>query len=163
MARKVAKARWSWLVLGLVGGVMFTLLWPGKPSLATATDRSENFLMATGYVADAAQDGAHEAVYLLDHQSGLLMAAILNRQTGKFTQMYQRTIANDFGVDAKSARYMMVTGQCTIRQMPTARTCLYVTELRSGQMIAYTFPWLGEQPGRGVGDFIALDLVRFRN
>ena len=157
MAQKVVKARWTWLAFGILAGAAIGVFWPPQYSWATATDRHENFLIATGFV-----DGDHEAVYMLDHQNGLLLCTIINRQTGKFGQLYRRPIAQDFGVPPTQARYMMVTGRVTIRSEPRAQTCLYLTEVRSGQMIAYTFPWLGEQPGQAVGNLIPLDKFRFR-
>ena len=158
MARTIARARWSWLVLGILAGALAAVFWPQRQSLAVATDRSQNFIIATGLIDEGRP---HEAVYILDAASGILTAAIVNRQDGTFSQAYQRRIAADFGIAATGAQYMMVTGRTSFSTEPNARTCLYVAEVRSGRLVAYTFPWQGEMPGAGFGDFIKLGEFQF--
>ncbi len=45
-------ARLTWIALGLAGGLALAAFWPSTPLHAVATDRSESFAMATGYLDD---------------------------------------------------------------------------------------------------------------
>ena len=78
------KQYWAvWLAIGLVVGLMIGGIWPDTPLHAVATDGTENFALATGFVDDGA-----EAVYLLDFLTGTLRAAVLSNQSRGFQAYY---------------------------------------------------------------------------
>lgn len=81
-----------WLVLGLIAGVMIGQFWPNTPLHAVATDRVDNYAIATGPV-----DEDMEAVFFLDFLTGTLKAAVLSRdsRTPKFRAFYEANINAD--------------------------------------------------------------------
>lgn len=81
-----------WLVLGVIAGVSIGRLWPDTPVHALATDRVQNFAIATGPV-----DEEMEAVFFLDFLTGTLKAAVLSRdaRTPQFRARYEANINAD--------------------------------------------------------------------
>ena len=78
--RYFPKQSWPvWLAIGLLVGFVIGGLWPDTPLHAVATDRTENFAMATGFVDDGV-----EAIYFLDFLTGTLRAAVLSNQGAAF-------------------------------------------------------------------------------
>jgi hypothetical protein len=69
--------RLVWLGMGLVGGLILCGVWPQTPLHAVATDRSETFAVATGFV-----DEGIEAVYFLDFLTGDLSAVVWADKAG---------------------------------------------------------------------------------
>lgn len=187
MLRSIVDRRGWWLVAGLVAGLAVGHFWtssqvarqrdpsqveallgrlfPATPVHAVATDRYENFAIATGPL-----DNDVEAVYFLDFATGDLTGAVLSVQTGAFSAFYRYNILNDFGVDAsKSPRFLMVTGVADIRRGGTrwrpGRSVIYIAELTTGRVAAYGVPWMPETHKRGqpfMGEFIPLDIAPFR-
>jgi len=152
------------LIVGLVVGSMLQGVWPTVPVHATATHGQENFAIATGLV-----DNTVEAIYFLDFLTGELKAGILNRQ-GKFSMVYQRNIAADFGGQAQNAKYLMVTGLVDMpggganRQPPAS--AVYVAEATSGDVAAYMIPWNPSAFAQSRPDqdtLLPLDKQKFRN
>ncbi len=164
MSSALVHRRGVWLLAGLVVGLAAGALLPHAPLHAVATDRQENFAIATGPL-----DESVEAIFMLDFLSGTLKAYAINTVTGKFTGYFERTILNDLGIDAsKNPKYLVVTGGANLRRsgsiQPSASVC-YVAELTSGKMAAYAIPWSrgqsnATQPVRGT--FLILDVVQFR-
>lgn len=161
--------RGAWLVLGVfVGLALGGLLpiWPETPLHAVATDRYENFAIATGAV-----DNDVEAIYFLDFLSGELMAAVLSNQSGKFIAFYRQNVVQDLGIDvSKNPRYLMVTGIANLirgqaRYRP-APSVVYIAELTTGRVAAYNVPWEPNLHRRNqvfMGNFVLLDVSQFRN
>jgi hypothetical protein len=153
----------TWLLLGLMAGLLISFT--RAPVHAVATDRHENFVICTGPV-----DTDVEAVYFLDHLTGDLTGAVLSTQSGKFNTLYRHNILNDLKVDpSKNPRYLMVTGQANLRRgasrLRPALSCVYVAELTTGRIAAYTIPWSPERHNSGepyVGQFHVLDVGTFR-
>jgi hypothetical protein len=153
-----------WLSLGLILGVSLSYLMPFAPAHAAATDRYENFAICTGPVSDDL-----EGVFVLDSVAGQLQAFILDPQTGQFSLRYARMIGQDMGVaNAANGRYVMVTGFANISPRATggqrsSQCVLYVAELSSGNLGAYTLPFAGRS-GAGVAavDFLPLHRIQFR-
>src|ERR1035438_3794890 len=79
---------------GLALGLILGGFWPNTPLHAVATDRRDNFAIATGYLDDAI-----EAVWCLDAATGDLRAVALSKQTGTFNVFFARNILADLGVD----------------------------------------------------------------
>ncbi len=132
---------------------------------ASATDRYENFAIATGQL-----DNDIEAVYFLDFLTGDLKAAALSLQTGKFNSFYEYNVLKDLEVDAtKNPRYLMVTGVVNLRrqggQLQPSTSVVYVAELTSGKVAAYMTPYLKQTINSGKtyqGEMVALDVRQFR-
>jgi len=163
-----------WLVLGLVAGLMIGQFWPETPLHAVATDRVNNFAIATGPV-----DEECEGVFFLDFLTGTLKAAVLSRdsRSPQFRARYEANINADLaktitflntargvGGTAKKTRttargqiqvpatpsYMMVTGMMNLRadprqgRTPPGRCVVYVAETNTGIVMAYVVPWSSE-------------------
>lgn len=154
-----------WLAFGLVLGVLISGFWPHTPLHAVATDRFDNFAIATGPM-----DEAVEAIFFLDFLTGDLRAAVIGDQTGTFTSFYQYNILQDLEVDpSKNPRFLMVTGYADLRRgsarMRPGRGVVYVAELTSGKVAAYAVPWNPQARAAGQvfkGSLIRLDVTQFR-
>jgi hypothetical protein len=140
--------RWKqyrWLggvALGLLVGLALSGFWPQTPLHAVASDRSETFGMATGYL-----DAEVEAVYLLDYLTGDLTAVVAGKQPGTWTGLYRTNVAGDLGADRqRNPKFMMVTGVATLRRgggsrlQPSGSMC-YVADVTSGRVAAYAILW----------------------
>ena len=127
-------------------------MWPNTPLHAVATDRADNFALATGFVDDGI-----EAVYYLDFLTGSLRAAVLSNQSRGFQAFYETNIHADMaaamassGIQApQKPSYMMVTGLADIRRMGAQRVrpgsaVLYVAESNTGFVLVYVVPWSPE-------------------
>jgi len=165
MLRAVIQNRGLWLAAGLAVGWLVHSLWSETPLDAVATDRHENFAVATGPL-----DEDVEAFYFLDSATGDLMASVLSTQSGKFNSFYKYNILNDLGVDpGKNPRFLIVTGVADIRRgsarIRPGRSIVYVAELTTGKVGAYAIPWARERHNAGqpfVGTFVPLDVTRMR-
>lgn len=173
--REILKSRGVWLVAGLILGAI-GMRWLGPQNepffplpqaRATATDRYENFALATGPL-----DTDVEGVFILDFLTGDLKATVLSSQLGRFNAYYQRNIIEDLGIDpAKNPRYLMVTGVVNLRRPlgQTARPAacaVYIAELTTGKIAAYAIPWTPQFHNAGVpvnGELIPLDVTQFRD
>ncbi len=165
MLHAVRKSRSVWLFAGIGIGLVIHALWADAPLEAVATDRYENFAIATGPL-----DNDVEALYFLDSATGDLMAAVLSTQTGQFNSFYKYNILNDLGVDpGKNPRFLIVTGVADIRRgsarLRPGRAIVYIAELTSGKVGAYAIPWARERHNAGqpfVGTFVPLDVTQMR-
>jgi hypothetical protein len=161
----------SWaigLALGLVVGLIFGGLWPSSPLHAVATDHSENFAMATGFVDDNV-----EAVFLMDFLTGSLKAAVVSNQRPGFQAFYESSVLADLatsiaelnvrikaenvarkkqGAPARpdvqapqTPHFLMVTGMADLRRGAArarpSRSVVYVAETNTGVVLAYVLPW----------------------
>lgn len=169
MWQAAKRSRGGWLVAGVLLGLFagsFLPGWPDTPLHAVATDRYDNFAIATGSL-----DEDIEAVYFLDFLTGDLMGAALGIQTGRFIAFYKYNILGDFGVDAsKNPRFLMVTGFANLvrggARMQPANSVIYVAELTTGKVAAYSIPWDPTSHRRNqpvMGTFARLDVQQFRN
>ena len=156
-------------LLGLVAGCLLTvgvMNFTAPSTLhAVATDRQENFAIATGMV-----DVGIEAVYTLDFLTGELKAAVLNSHTRSFTVSYQRNIMADLGIEpGKTPKFAMVTGQTHLRtgaSFKLAPTVVYVAELTSGKMGVYAFVYSQNNLSRpemtATQEFVCLQVIPIR-
>ncbi|MGD9648601.1 MAG: hypothetical protein AB7U73_23015 [Pirellulales bacterium] len=166
------RRRGAWFAGGAMFGFAAAALlfgagvWPHTPLHATATDRYENFAIATGPL-----DENVEAVFFLDFISGDLKAAVLSPQFGRFNAMFARNILNDLGVDpTQNPHYLMVTGVANLRrsgggQFRPSASVVYVAELTTGKIAAYSVPWRPDIHNAGApfqGQMILLDVAPFR-
>ena len=157
------------LAIGLLLGLIVGGLWPDTPLHGTATDRNENYAMATGYV-----DEGVEAIYFLDFLTGTLRAAVLSNVNARFQAHYAGNVNADLanviqlsntnlaqtnmqrrraGLPPlpqlqlpQSPNYLMVTGGIDMRRAGGMRTqyplaALYVAETNTGIVLTYLIPW----------------------
>ena len=131
--------------IGLAGGVVIGLVigmfCQQTPIHAVATDRVDNFAVATGPLDDDT-----EALFYLDFLSGELKATALSPIVRKFFASFTANVNHDLGVDlSKNPQYLMVTGNSIFRrgggQVQPGNSVVYVAELTSGKVAAYAVPW----------------------
>ena len=143
--------------------------WPNVSQLmASASESSEGFSMATGLVDDDV-----EGLFILDHLTGDLRGLLINVRTGKFSSFYQHNVIEDLGTaKIKNPKYILLTGHASFRdgigapRSRLSRSAIYVAELDSGVVAAYAVPWMpgDQQFGRSrKGTFVALDRAKFRD
>jgi hypothetical protein len=138
------KSRWGYvgigIVIGLVVGLNIEGLWPSVPLHAAATHGIDKFAIATGFV-----DNTVEALYFLDFLTGEMRAAVINPKNGRFTSIFTRNIARDFGGSGRNSGYLMVTGQANMprgsNNFQFANSIVYVAEASTGTVAAYTIPF----------------------
>lgn len=168
----IRRQSWLWgLALGAIGGLLVGGLWPSTPLHAVATDHSEGFSMATGFVDDGI-----EAVFLLDHQTGTLQGAVPSSTTKGFQSLFTANLAGDLttaiaamnqkiasenlgrkkkGVPARpdvqipqTPKFMIVTGAVDLRRgaarVRPGLSMVYVAETGTGMIMAYAVPWSPE-------------------
>ncbi|OHB68547.1 MAG: hypothetical protein A2V70_07680 [Planctomycetes bacterium RBG_13_63_9] len=165
MFRTLKTSRIAWLAMGLVGGLILTGMWPESPLHAVATDRCQTYAMATGPL-----DEDVEAVFFLDFLTGELKGAALNKQLGKFTAYFAARPIDDIGADpSKNPSYMMTTGMANLRRggsrMQPSLSVVYVAEVTTGKVAAYSIPWnpAAHNMGRPINQaMLLLDVTLFR-
>jgi len=134
--------RWYWMGIGLAAGLAAAFVWPHEHAAATVADRNDKFAVVTAEV-DFTQ--TVEGVFVLDFLTGQLRGAVPNPTGGGFAALYGRNVAADFQVDPSApATYAIVSArlnpQRSARGAAPAASLLYVAELNSGKVIAYSFP-----------------------
>ncbi len=138
------------LAIGLIVGLVLGGLWPQTPLHASATDRVENFAIATGFV-----DADTEAVFYLDYLTGNLIGAVPSRRTKGFQSAFSTNVHADLqtalaasGTQApQKPNYLMVTGTANLTNqsgMYFGSTMIYVAETNTGVVMAYAVPWSRE-------------------
>lgn len=133
--------RMVWLLAGVLVGLGLAQFWPAEELHALATDRSDRFAITAVNVGP----GFPDAVFVLDFLTGRLTGALLNAQSGLFTNFYFRNIAQDFIVDPNAkAKYAMIPGVGVFNAAAAGNAqsslgVLYIGELTSGKVIAYRF------------------------
>ncbi len=128
--------------------------WQGLPiANATAAVTSEKFSMCTGPLADS-----NEALFVLDHNSGLLQCTVLYPRIGRFMASYTINVADALGMEAKGGSYMMVTGTSdflSASNRPIGRSVIYVLDTATGNYACYGVPinqnaMKANQPQQGI-------------
>ncbi len=153
-----------WLLTGLVAGLGLARFWPHEPVAAGTADRNAKFGMATCPVSFT--DGS-EGVFVIDYLTGELKGAMVNPRLGKFTNFYYRSLAADFNVDPKAEpHYALVTGirgqNIGTAGVSAAAGTVYVGELSSGKVIAYSFPYRELRAPAPPIQMTPTDLFQFR-
>lgn len=171
---KMSRTGQLFAAVGLFGVGVLIGMWlggfmPATPVHAVATDRAENFAIATGWV-----DEGVEAFYFLDFLTGTLRAAVPSNQTREFRARFEANVLADLQkvIDVQNAglatvnaqraragqpplpplqmpqnpRFLMVTGNLDIRRGGAARmrpsaAAVYVAEMNTGIVLAYVVPW----------------------
>ncbi|MBN2580942.1 MAG: hypothetical protein JXB10_18295 [Pirellulales bacterium] len=158
-----------WSVAAVAVGILIGGLLPRTPIHATATDRTDTFMMATGML-----DQNLEAVFLFDCLTGDLMATALQKPPypGGFGGVWRyNNVLGDLGVDpSKNPKFLMVTGVADLEGGTASNnlgySALYIVELTSGTMVAYAVPykrslWNTRRPIQE--NLILIGKMRFRN
>ena len=156
------------LAVGLVAGLAIASFWPHEPAYAN-TDRTQQFAMCTGPVGGfVGLTNPIDGVFTLDFLTGDLKGAVVSLVPGAgFTSYYQRNIVADFGLDPKTeGKYAICTGNAQLqgRQGATfASGVVYISELNSGKVICYAFPYKDNAPrGNTPNTFIPVANFPFR-
>jgi hypothetical protein len=166
MMGAIRHRRLAWVGIGLLVGVVIGSLCPNIPLHAGATDRSENIILATGYVDDQI-----EAVFFLDSLTGLLRAAVPSLlRMSEYQSMWEANVGADLvtviqtvntaaarasggkggtgrpAIQApQTPRFVMVTGLMDVRQgsarMRPSRCVVHVAEANTGIVLTYVLPW----------------------
>lgn len=171
-----AKNQWTLLAAGLLAGICVAYFWPHEPAQAITVDRDSKFAMATvpvtagvsGGVAGVPGPGSLglEGVFVLDFLTGRLQGAVINNRSGKFTHAYFRNVAADFQVDPQAEPHYAFLGATAnlpgSRGVTPAAGVIYVAELTSGKVIAYSFPYRESNRPLPPVEMTPMDFFQFR-
>lgn len=137
-------------------------LLPQQPAQAPVAHGNDKFTMVT---VPAIEVGETEAVFVLNHLTGVLTGAYMNVQTQKFAQLYLHNVAADFNTGATpEPKYAIVSAPAALRPaggVQAAFGVIYVAELSSGGVVAYGFP---RPTNRNLGttmELVKLDYFKF--
>jgi hypothetical protein len=120
-----------------MAAVMYLI--PARSAQAPVATQNDKFSMITVPVLETFNQ---EAVFVLNHLTGVLTGSVLNEQTGKFSHRYLHNVAIDFQTSSKEPKYAIVTGPVNLRGaggVQPAYGVIYIGELSSGAVIAYGF------------------------
>lgn len=138
----------TWVIFGFAVGVSVMWFFREEPSLALTNDRADNAIITTG---PWDEQETVEAVYVLDLNRARLIVTAVNPITGRFIGMAAREILSDFGVNPRAGRpkFAMVAGRAALTGQTRfpVRHLVYVVELNSGTIRAYTTPFTGYAAG----------------
>jgi hypothetical protein len=153
-------------VILFVAGALCTAavvyLFPARPVQATVAHGNDKFSMVTVPTAP----GETETVFVLNHLTGVLRGAFVNNQSKTFTHHFMHNVAADFQsvVNSTEPKYAIVSSNAQLGSMvgmQPAQGVLFIGELTSGAVIAYTYPM---PRGRGVPapfEVVKLDFFKF--
>ena len=147
---------------GLILGALMIQLRPQPELKAAVANGNDKFTMCTVPVAP----GETEAVFVLNHLTGVLVGAALNNTTGRFSHHYLRTVAADFQTAGGNGepRYAIVSSSSNLRAAGASQPAngvLYIGELTSGAVIAYGFQMPRGQGTVGPIEVLKIDFFRF--
>ena len=132
-----------------------TSLLPPKSAQAPVALGNDKFSMVT---VPATELGDPEAVFVLNHLTGVLTGAFFSSQTQAYTQRYVHNVAADFNTGSNpEPKYAIVS--CYVPQLRAsggvqpASGLIHVAELSSGLVITYGY---ARPSGKNVGTTMAL-------
>lgn len=128
------------LIAGAVVAAAVFQFSPQQPLKASVALGNDKFSMVTVPVAP----GEPEAVFVLNHLTGILRGAAFNNSTNTFTHHFIYNVAADFQTAAGTPepKYAIVSSAASLRSsggIQPANGVIYVGELSSGAVIAYGF------------------------
>ena len=137
--------------------------WPQSEMKAAVANGNDKFTMVTVPLEEV---GQIEAVFVLNHLTGVLTGSSINVQTGKFGYSYLHNVAADFQTAAKTPepKYAIVSGPANLRSsggVQPAVGIIYIGELSSGGVIAYGFPRPNARNAGTVMALVKLDYFKF--
>ncbi|MFN8705277.1 MAG: hypothetical protein ACK526_18560 [Planctomyces sp.] len=126
--------------IGVIVGGSFIYSLPQQSIRASVASGNDKFTMVTVPVSI----GETEAVFVLNHLTGILSGAVLSNSTGAFNFRYVHDVASDFKAGGAGAepKYAIVSAPANLRSaggMQPANGVIFIGELSSGAVIAYTF------------------------
>ena len=111
--------------------------------------------------------GALESVFVLDFLTGRLVGSTLDPKTGRFHRFYIRNVGADFGVQPRSIpKYAISSGIMPFShagKTEAANGVLYISELTSGQVAAYGYPYSDSEKVLPPKLIELLDVFAFRD
>lgn len=114
--------------------------WANLPiANATAAVSSENYSLATGPISEGS-----EALFVLDHNSGLLQCSVIYPRMGQFMATFTTNVADVLGADAKGGKYIMTTGTADFPRSsnrPVGFSVVYVLDTATGNYACYGVPF----------------------
>lgn len=114
--------------------------WKNLPiANTTAAVSSEKFSMATGPISEGT-----EALFVLDHNSGLLQCSVVYPRLGRFMATFTGNVADALGSDGKGGNYIMVTGTADFPRSsnrPVGFSVVYVLDTATGNYACYGVPF----------------------
>lgn len=126
---------------------------------AMATHGSDTFAVATGNVDDDV-----EGLFTLDFVTGDLQCFVINPRNGAIGGWFKTNVAAVFTSDkGKKPNYLLTTGHINVAggyggQRPAASLC-YVADANSGEVAAFSFPWVKAATTAGAGQATEMRLV----
>ena len=106
-----------------------------------------------------------EGVFVLNHLTGVLAGGVLNEQDNLFDYRYLHNVAADFQTGGTAApKYAIVSAPSNLRRVGSTQVgygVIYIGELSSGAVIAYTFPRPSNQNVGTTMPLVKLDFFKF--
>ena len=116
-------------------------LLPAKSAKAPVANGNDKFTMVT---VPAVEIGDTEAVFVLNHLTGVLTGAYYNVQNNKYTHRFVHNVAVDFNTGANpEPKYAIVSSYAALRTqggIQPAVGVIHIAELSSGLVISYGLP-----------------------
>lgn len=106
---------------------------------ATAAVTSKEYSMATGPMSEGT-----EALFVLDHNSGLLQCSVIYPRLGRFMATFTANVADALGAGAKGGQYIMTTGTADFPRSssnPAGFSVIYVLDTATGNYACYGVPF----------------------
>ena len=137
--------------------------WPQPEIKAGMANGNDKFTMVSVPLSEV---GEAEGIFVLNHLTGVITGGVLYNQTGKFGYRFLHNVAADFQTSAKTPepKYAIVSGILNLRDIggvQPAYGVIYVGELSSGAVIAYTFVRPNTRNVGTVMPLVKLDFFKF--
>lgn len=135
---------------------------PQNPAKGAVANGNDKFTMVTVQLSEAVPV---EGVFVLNHLTGVLAGGALNEQDNRFDYKYLHNVAADFQTGATAEpKYAIVSAPCNLRRaggLQVGYGVIYIGELSSGAVIAYTFPRPSNQNIGTTMPLVKLDYFKF--
>ena len=116
-------------------------LLPPKAAQAPVSHGNDKFTMVT---VPAIEIGETEAVFVLNHLTGVLTGAFMNVQSQTYTQRFVHNVAFDFNTGSNpEPKYAIVSSYAALRPaggVQAAVGIIHIAELSSGMVVSYGYP-----------------------
>ncbi len=109
------------------------------PIHANAAVTSEKFSLATGPMSEEG-----EAVFVLDHNSGLLQCSVIYPRMRQMMAQFTVNVAEALGTGGKGGSYIMATGLVDFPRasnMPVGSSVVYVLDTATGNYACFGIPF----------------------
>lgn len=143
---------------GAVTMAVAVCLLPTGHAQAPVAHGNDKFTMIT---VPAVEAGETEAVFVLNHLTGVLTGAFMNVQNQKFTHRFMHNVAADFNTRSPEPKYAIVSAYAALRPaggVQAAVGVIHIAELSTGVVISYGFP---RPTNKNVGTTVPLAKLDF--